>query len=149
MPVAHRESRWVFARNCALTPRQLLWAYVWLCAVSLLVGVFFWLQGAALVLPFAVLELLAVGVGFGAYARHATDRESLWIDEVHLVVEHEWGGSSQRVVFPKQWVRIQAGAGPQGLLDVVGAGQRVQVGRYIRADQRPGLAAALRSALAA
>lgn len=149
MSEVDRQTRWVFARNCALTPRQLVLAYVWLSAVSLCVAVFFWWQGAVLVLPFAVLELLAVGVGFGVYARHATDRESLWIDGTDFVVEHEWGGTSQRVVFPRQWVRIEAGAGPQGLVSVVGSGQQVQVGRYVRPEQRPGLARALRLALVA
>ncbi len=38
---------------------------------------FFWFQGATLVIPFATLELAAVGLAFLVYARHAADGERI------------------------------------------------------------------------
>ena len=52
--------QWVLRRNCSITPRQLIAVYLSLCAVSLLVGVGFWWQGATYVLAFAGAELLLV-----------------------------------------------------------------------------------------
>ena len=49
--------QWFLRRNCSVTPRQLAWIYLSLCAVSLGLGVMFWLLGATLVLPIAWLEL--------------------------------------------------------------------------------------------
>ena len=66
---------WRLRRNCSVTPSQLIAFYLMLCTVSLVIGGFFWYQGAPFVLGFAGLELLAVGVAFLVYARHATDRE--------------------------------------------------------------------------
>ena len=53
--------QWLLKRNCALAPRQLLTFYASLCAVSLAIGGVFWSHGAVLVMPFAGLEMLAVG----------------------------------------------------------------------------------------
>ena len=66
---------WFLGRNCSVSPTQLGWMYASLCVVSLGIGTIFWFQGAVMILPFAWLELAAVGVAFLAYARHAADRE--------------------------------------------------------------------------
>src|SRR5256885_14032271 len=68
---------WKLKRNCSLAPRQLLGFYSALCALSLVVATAFWWAGARMVMPFAWLELLAVGAAMLVYARHATDNESI------------------------------------------------------------------------
>ena len=55
---------WVLRRHAPLTPAQMLVFFASLSLVSLCIGLFFWLQGALLVLPFAALETLAVGICF-------------------------------------------------------------------------------------
>ena len=75
---------WSLKRNCSVTPAQLGWLYASMCVVSLAVAGFFWSQGATLVLPFAVLELIAVAVAFLAYARHAADSERIRLLEGRL-----------------------------------------------------------------
>lgn len=52
---------WLLRRNCAVSPKQLAWFYMSMCAVSMVIATAFWFQGATLVMPFAWLELLAVG----------------------------------------------------------------------------------------
>jgi hypothetical protein len=68
---------WMLKRNCSVTPSQLGWAYGALCVTSLGIGAWFWAMGARFVLGFAWIELMAVGLAFFAYARHAGDGETI------------------------------------------------------------------------
>lgn len=138
---------WFLRRNCSVTPAQLGWLYASLCVVSLGIGTFFWFQGALLVLPFAWLELLAVGIAFLAYSRHAADREHILLQGRRLVVETESAGRTERAEFLRDWVRVEPGADDHSLIEVSGQGRRVIVGRYLRPELRPALAQELRRAL--
>src|SRR3990167_1517477 len=68
---------WLFElrRNVSFSPRQLIGAYLLLCALSLVVALGFWLQGVTIVGLFTGLELLAVGVALLVVARHAGDKK--------------------------------------------------------------------------
>lgn len=138
---------WFLKRNCSVTPAQLGWFYASLCAVSLAIATFFWLQGATLILPFAWLELGAVGLAFLVYARHATDGERISLQGARLVVELESAGHLQRTEFDRDWVRIEPRAGDRSLIEVSGRGRSVSVGRFVRPELRPALAQEIRRAL--
>ncbi len=138
---------WFLKRNCSVTPSQLGWLYASLCVVSLGIGAFFWVQGARLILPFAWLELAAVGAAFVVYARHATDGERISLQGARLVVELETAGRLERAEFLRESVRIEPKAGDWSLIEVFGQGRSVQVGRYVRPELRPALARELRMAL--
>ncbi|MCU0942229.1 MAG: DUF2244 domain-containing protein [Hydrogenophaga sp.] len=150
---------WRLHRNCSITPSQLGILYASLCVVSLGVAGFFWALGATLVLPFAALELTAVGTAFLVYARHATDGERVRLLERSLVVEQETAGRLVRREFAREWVQVgvqggvQEGAGSglresaRGLIEVREGGQAVQIGRFMRPDLRPSLAREIRQAL--
>jgi uncharacterized membrane protein len=97
---------WFLKRNCSVTPAQLGWFYASLCVVSLGIAAFFWQHGATLILPFAWLELGAIGVAFLLYARHAADGERISLQGRRLVVELESGGQVQRAEFDPSWVRV-------------------------------------------
>ena len=136
---------WFLRRNCAVTPAQLGWFYLSLCVVSLGIATGFWAQGALLVMPFAWLELLAVGAGFLVYARHAADREQISLRD--LVIELEQAGKLKRVEFRREWVRVEPKRGDSSLIEVSAQGQSIQVGRYVRPELRPLLAREIRMAL--
>ena len=138
---------WFLKRNCSVTPVQLGWLYASLCAVSLAIGTFFWFQGAVLILPFAWVELAAVGLAFLAYARHAADGEHILLQGGRLVVELENAGRMERAEFNRDWVRVEPGAGDRSLIELSGQGRRVNVGRFLRPELRPALAQELRRAL--
>ncbi len=138
---------WFLKRNCSVTPAQLGWLYASLCVVSLGIGGFFWAMGAVLVLPFAWLELVAVGLAFLAYARHATDGERISLKGRHLVVELENAGQLCRAEFDRDWVRVEPSADDRSLIELSGHGRRVNVGRYVRPELRPMLAQEIRRAL--
>ena len=138
---------WFLGRNCSVKPAQLGWLYASLCLVTLGIGAFFWFQGALLVLPFAWLELAAVGVAFFAYARHAADREHILLTGRRLVVELENAGRLERAEFNRDWVRVEPGVDDRSLIELSGQGRRVIVGRYLRPELRPALAREIRQAL--
>jgi len=138
---------WRLKRNCSVTPAQLGVAYGLLCTVSLGIGLFFWFQGAVFVLGFAGLELLVVGLAFLVYARHATDGELISLHGNRLVVERETAGRCQRVEFDGPWVRIEPSADEQSLIELSGRGRRIEIGRFVRPEQRAALAGEIRQAL--
>lgn len=139
---------WDFRRNCSVTPRQLGVCFALISLVSLTIGAFCWFQGAVLVLPFASLELLAVGTAFVVYARHALDGERIWLEGSVLVVESENAGELVRREFQRAWVRIEQAAHGQEMIEICCHGQRVPVGRFVRNELRRRVAAELRLALA-
>ena len=118
-----------------MTPGQLAASFALIAFVSLTIGAFCWFQGAVLVLPFASLELLAVGIAFVVYARV-------------LVVESENAGEMVRREFQRAWVRIEQVAHGNAMIEICCHGQRVPVGRFIRNELRQRVAAELRLALA-
>ena len=139
--------QWLLKRNCSVTPAQLLGLYVSLCIVSLGIAGFFWVHGATLVMPFAWLELLAVGAAFRVYARHATDGERIVLQGSRLVVELESAGRLERAEFNREWVRVEPKSGDGSLIEVSGQGRSVSVGRHVRPELRPALAREIRHAL--
>jgi uncharacterized membrane protein len=145
--VSGQNIHWFLKRNCSVTPGQLGWLYASLCVLSLGIGSVFWWHGARLVLPFAWLELAAVGLAFVLYARHATDGEKIALREGRLVVELENGGHCERTEFLPHQVRIEPQAGDRSLIEVSGQGRSVRVGRYVRPELRAALARELRMAL--
>lgn len=138
---------WFLRRNCSVSPAQLGWLYASLCVVSLGIGTFFWFQGAVMILPFAWLEVLAVGAAFFAYARHAADREHILLQGRRLVVETENAGRLERAEFNRDWVRVEPGADDRSLIELSGQGRSVNVGRFVRPELRPALAQEIRRAL--
>lgn len=139
--------QWMLRRNCSVTPTQLLKVFLGLSGVSLAVAAFFWAMGATLVLPFAVVELVALAVAFVVYARHATDRERISLFEGRLVVEQESAGKTRRCEFARHAVQVVPQLGGDQLIEVQGGGRSVRVGRFLRSDLRPLLAREIRMAL--
>ncbi len=147
LPGAPRAVQWLLKRPCSIAPRQLGWAYGVLCAISLLIGAFFFAQGAPLVLAFAGLELLALGLALLFFARHAGDRETLTLVGRSLQVEQCLGSRIERTDFSADWLNVEPAAGQGSLVQLSGRGQRVSVGRFLRPELRGALARELRLAL--
>jgi uncharacterized membrane protein len=146
-PQGRQALQWVMQRNCSMSPRDLGLVYLLLCAVSLSIALGFWWHGATIVLAFAGLELLLVGLAFLAYARHATDGEILTLDGQWLEVAQSHGSRVRQQRFRSEWVRVEPLHGEGSLLEISGQGAAVQVGRYLRPQWRVALARDLRRAL--
>lgn len=140
-------AEWVLKPNCSLKPSQLLAFYLSLCGLSLGIAAFFWLRGATMVLPFAVLELLLVGVALLVYARHASDFERVTWEPGRWVVERRVGSRSHRDEFQTDWVQIDLPPSGRSLVALAARGRQVQVGRHVRPELRRQLAEEFRAAL--
>ena len=145
--VSDQQIAWRLLRNCSVTPAQLGGLYASLCVVSLGIASAFWMQGATMIMPFAWLELVVVGVAFLVYARHATDGERIVLQGGQLMVEQTMAGKLQRSEFNRAWVRVEPQASDHSLIELSGQGRKVHVGRHIRPELRPVLAREIRMAL--
>jgi uncharacterized membrane protein len=139
---------WVIRRNCSFTPRQLALAYLALCAVSLLVAIFFAIHGAWYVLAFTVLEISAVGCAFVVFGRHVTDREHIALFDDCLLVELVKVERVTQVRLDPRHTRVDLPETPDGLVSIEADGTQIEVGRFLTEQKRRELAWELRSALA-
>ena len=139
--------QWFLRQNCAMTPRQCGACYGFISTVSLCIGVFFWAQGATLVLLFSALEIVVVGIGFLCFARRALDRERICVDGNCVTVECELAGVVRHVSFERAWLRVECPKRLHELIELRGQGQVIEVGRFVRPEWRAVLAAEIRRAV--
>jgi uncharacterized membrane protein len=139
--------QWLMPRNHSFVPGRLLAVFLALSVVSLGIGLAFWWLGAPAVLPLAGAELLALGIAFWLWSRHAGDTEKITLAERELQVEHRFGRLVERAAFRAEWVRVEPAQHDGSLVEITGQGQRMQVGRYLRPESRIALARELRHAL--
>lgn len=138
---------WVLKRNCSMAPRQLFGVFAALCAVSIAIAGFFWLQGATMIAPFAGLELLTVATCLLLYSRHAADYENIAMRAGLLTVRHTSGTRVEIAEFVPEWVRVEPVSNDQSLIQLSGQGKKIEVGRFIRPELRRQLANELRHAV--
>lgn len=141
------QSEWVLKRNCSLAPRQLALVFCSLSAVSLAIAGMFAAGGAWLVLPFAMLEVMALGVAFVVYARHAADYERIVLCRDCLLVESCRGARVRREQCPAAWTRVEYSGTRRELIGLVASGRRIDVGRFVPESERRDLALQLRMQL--
>ena len=122
-------------------------AYLFIATVSLAIAGGFWLQGATLVLPFAGIELLGLGVAMAWHTRHTNDTEDIRLGKHALTVACLRGGRMQRVEFQRAWVRVEPEHGDRSMIEFSGQGRRIAVGRFVRPEHRRLLAEEFRWAL--
>jgi uncharacterized membrane protein len=140
--------QWMLPRNCALTPRQLGVWFATLGTLSTAIAAVFAMQGAWMVLPFACIELTALGVAFVVYARHAADYERILVAPGRLVVERVVGNAVDRIECEPAWVRVEYAGTRRSVVRLVAGQQHVEVGRFVPEDKRKELAHELRESLA-
>ncbi len=121
--------------------------YGLLCCVSGGVAVFFGLQGVLWVLPFTAIELLAVALAFGVYARHACDKERLSLEGNTLTLCHESAGKTEQIEFRREWVQVRVVPGNPAMLELSEGRKKAFFGRFLRADLQSELLREIRMAL--
>jgi uncharacterized membrane protein len=142
-----QRQEWLLKRNCSLAPGQLAVLFGSLAFVSLAIGTAFAVQGAWLVLPFACIEVLALGAAFVVYARHATDYERIVLCRDCLLVETCRATRMQREQCDPSRARVEYSGTRRELIGLVAAGRRIEVGRFVPESERPQLAKQLRRQL--
>jgi len=139
--------RWALRRNCSVTPAQMAGFFGSVSVVSLGIALAFVWHGAPVVFWFALLELTVLGAALLLFARHAMDADVLVLSGRRLWVEVMRGPKTARHEFQADWARVEPAAADGSLIEISGRGQAVQVGRFVRVDQRASLCRELREAL--
>jgi uncharacterized membrane protein len=139
--------RWQMRRNCALTPKQLLWFYLVLVSLSLIVGVGFFLAGVWMIPIFTTLELTAVTIGFLIYCRHALDCETIEIEGKRLIVKKFIGYKETLYEFNTQWVKIELPIEGSKVFNISQSKSRIELGQFLRTEQQMALIAQVRACL--
>lgn len=140
---------WVLRRNCSLTPSQLLAIFCSLAGLSLAFAAFWTSQGAWVVLPFAVVECLALGVAFFVYSRHACDHERVEVSAQGVSVESVQGVRHSAVKVPRDWLRVEWEDDRTSLINLRSGQHVVSLGRFVDQASRRRFVADLKRALVA
>lgn len=138
---------WVLRKNCSFTPRQVLWFYLSLTSVALGIAGYFAWRGLWLVLPFALLENLGLALALLYYARHALDRDCIWLHDGKLRIDLVRARGVTQYRFPATWTRLEWRGRRNDILCLCHGSEAVRVGSYVTPRQRRRFAAELRTAL--
>lgn len=130
------QREWILKKNCSLSPAQLIAVFSTLAGLSVLVSGYWALQGAWVVVPFAVLECLALALAFLCYARHSTDREEVSLLATELVVERTVGSRTSRMVLPRSWLRVRMDEDSAGLVWCQAGSKEVPLGQFVDHEGR-------------
>ena len=140
--------RWIIRPNQSLSWRGLLRVYAAVALCLLAISVAFALRGFWPVLPFAGLELLALGTAFYLCLSRSQWREIVSIDADVVTVEKGRRQAEERWKCPSVWAQVRLEespiAGYPSRLMITYQGRGVEIGRFLCDDERAALADALK-----
>lgn len=131
-------------RNCSISPAGLAGVFAALALIVLAIGIAFAFVGAWMVLPFAGLEVLLLGVAFVMYARRAADYERIELESGRLTVEV---AEAQKMLRYQVDVRFARLCLEKEHVVLRGAGEQLELGRHLDAQSRIRFAAELQKRL--
>ncbi|MDA0237213.1 MAG: DUF2244 domain-containing protein [Proteobacteria bacterium] len=116
--------------------------FLLLGAVTVSIAIGFATQGLWLVLPFASLECVALGVAYWWLKKQSDDYDLIRIDGDQIVFESSFSGMYQKSSFNRYWLHVSLEQTSSNYLKVcVGShGERVEVGRLLSAAGKRDLA---------
>lgn len=135
-----------FRRHCSsLDWRLLHLVFGSLALFSVLVAAAFAAAGAWLIIPFAGLEIVALGVAAWWTFRREGDFERLAFDGDRILVEIREQGLSRQFEFNRCWARLVTGRA--GAVALRSHGREIAIGRFCGEESRQELAREVRSRL--
>ena len=125
--------------------------YLGIAAFTISVGVWFFIMGLTLILPFSGIEVLALGAAFYVTAWRGGVQEVISIDKDSIVVESGRHSPERREIFQRAWAKVVLEQSwnswyPSRLL-IRSHGRQLEVGRFLNEQERQGLALELYNAL--
>jgi uncharacterized membrane protein len=137
--------------NQAMSWRALIWVFGGIATVTMAVGIYFYLLGFPLVLPFSGLEILALGLALYVTAWRGGAREVVTFKTDRVTIEKgrsspevcfEFQRSLARIILEHSW-----NSWYPSRLFIRSHGRQVEIGRFLNEQERQGLAKELRRAL--
>ena len=137
--------------NCSLSWRGALKAYSVIALCCLGIGVAFALHGIWPVLPFAGLEIAALGTAFYLCVSRSQIREVVTVSADLVTVEKGRQQPREHWECPRAWARVDLEPSPiawyPSRLAVAFQGQQVEIGRFLNEAERCALAEELKRAI--
>src|SRR6185436_7494573 len=119
-------------RNCSISPSGLVWAYGLIAIATLGIAGAFAALGAWLILPFAGIEIVGLGVAFALTGRHAADYERIRLGDGRLCVEVCESDLVRRHEFNPARARVMvAGEGHSMRVLLKMPGRSLEIGRHL------------------
>lgn len=141
--------RFLIRPNCSLPWRDAVRFYLGMVVVSFGIAIAFALKGAWLILPFAGLEMLVLGIALYVVARRTTDWQEISIDADQVDIVERDSGQAQS--FQRAWVRVIHEVAPvrghPSRLCIRSHGRSVEVGRCLNEEEKRYLAEQLNRAV--
>lgn len=135
-------------RNCSISPAGLMAAFGFIAVVTLGIAGIFAAMGAWLVLPFAGIEIVALGVAFALNGRHAADYERIQLGEGRLMVEVCESDKVSRHEFNPARAGVTVAGEGRSMRVLLGApGRSLEIGRHLHERARLDLAGELKKRL--
>lgn len=129
--------------NCSLTPRSALVFYLGIVAVSLTVAAGFAIVGYWPILPFAGLELLALGAALRWSLRDGMQRELIRVDAHHVRLRQLRRHEEREYQFARPWTKVELVTDSRALwprrLLLSSHGRAVEIGRFLTEEERESL----------
>ena len=146
-----REKTFVISPNQSMSWRELQVAFAVIAVVTLGIAGFFAWHGLTLVLPFAGLELLALGIALYVTAWRGGIREVITIDDDYIIYESGRKEPDNRYSMQRQWARVVLkkpwAAWHPSRLFIRSHGKEIEIGRFLNEEERQGLAQVLTRAI--
>lgn len=143
--------RFILRPNQSLSWRGSLTFFFSLCAVSGFIATGMTLMGFWMVLPFAGLEMLAVGGGLYVVSRRCHECEVILIAGDFIRIEKGGNYPRERWTLARMWARVVleqcSVAWYPSRLMIRSHGRIVEIGRFLNEEERQRLAAELKRKL--
>ena len=98
--------RFLIRPNCSLPWRDVVRFYLGVLLVSFGIAIAFAFKGAWLILPFAGLEMLVLGIALYVVARRATNWQEISINGDRISVIERDSGQEQAQSFQRAWAKV-------------------------------------------
>ena len=140
----------VSRRNCSIGPRAMLTVFASLVTLSFGFGVAFASQGPWLILPFAGLEMAAVGAAFVLCGRRVGAAERIRFDDDGLTIEQIEAGQRSVQRFNPPWARLVIVRGAHSIRVLLSqSGRELELGAHLGFERRAAFARSFETAFRA
>ena len=110
-----------------------------IAGVSIFIGLVFWAMGAPWILPFALLESLLLLVAFVCHAKTRSDFDEITLSDDCLLVRQARQGQEKEHRFTRGLFWVSMTEGPHPRVRVSESGRHVELGEWLRPQERHSL----------
>ena len=143
--------RFLLRPNCSLSWRDALRFYIGMVIVTFGIAIAFAVQGAWLILPFAGLEMLVLGMALYVVSCRGTSWQAISIDQDSIdIIDHGFRHEQQQS-FQRAWAKVVFKRalikGHPSRLFIRSHGRAVEIGGYLNESEKKHLAHQLNRAM--